>query len=83
MLETVLIVDDDSNVRDMARLVLARKGYNVLTAPTVKPPSNSWLPMMQQKTSARCYAIWNAKGRRQGTHPPLPPAISRHSDHRP
>jgi FixJ family two-component response regulator len=27
-----LIFDDDSSVRDTARLVLARKGYNVLTA---------------------------------------------------
>jgi FixJ family two-component response regulator len=32
MLGTVLIVDDDANVRDTARLVLAREGYGVLTA---------------------------------------------------
>lgn len=29
---TVLIVDDDASVRDMARLVLAREGYGILTA---------------------------------------------------
>ena len=32
MQETVLIVDDDVGVRDTARLVLAREGYEVLTA---------------------------------------------------
>src|SRR5262245_1449978 len=32
MQETVLIVDDDVGVRDTARLVLAREGYDVLTA---------------------------------------------------
>jgi CheY-like chemotaxis protein len=32
MLGTVLIVDDDAGVRDMARLALAREGYRILTA---------------------------------------------------
>jgi CheY-like chemotaxis protein len=30
---TVLIADDDASVRDTARLVLAREGYEILTAP--------------------------------------------------
>jgi CheY-like chemotaxis protein len=29
---TILIADDDANVRDTARLVLAREGYGILTA---------------------------------------------------
>lgn len=33
MLGTILIVDDDAGVRDTARLVLAREGYGILTAP--------------------------------------------------
>ena len=32
MHKTVLIVDDDANVRDTARLALAREGYGILTA---------------------------------------------------
>jgi CheY-like chemotaxis protein len=30
---TILIVDDDPGVRDTARLVLAREGYGIMTAP--------------------------------------------------
>jgi FixJ family two-component response regulator len=30
---TVLIVDDDAGIRDTVRLVLAREGYGILTAP--------------------------------------------------
>jgi len=33
MLGTILIVDDDPSIRDTARLVLAREGYDILTAP--------------------------------------------------
>lgn len=33
MLRTILIVDDDQGVRDTARLVLAREGYGIMTAP--------------------------------------------------
>jgi len=32
MLGTILIVDDDASIRDTARLVLAREGYETLTA---------------------------------------------------
>lgn len=32
MLGTILVVDDDANIRDTVRLVLAREGYGVLTA---------------------------------------------------
>jgi DNA-binding NtrC family response regulator len=30
---TILIVDDDAGIRDTVRLVLAREGYGILTAP--------------------------------------------------
>lgn len=30
---TILVVDDDHDVRDVVRLVLSREGYGVLTAP--------------------------------------------------
>lgn len=33
MAETILIVDDDAGIRDTAKLVLSREGYDVLTAP--------------------------------------------------
>jgi len=32
MLGTILIVDDDATIRDTARLVLSREGYDILTA---------------------------------------------------
>lgn len=33
MLGTILIVDDDAATRDTTRLVLAREGYGIMTAP--------------------------------------------------
>ena len=33
MLGTILVVDDDHDIRDIVRLVLSREGYGVLTAP--------------------------------------------------
>lgn len=33
MLGTILVVDDDHDIRDVIRLVLIREGYGVLTAP--------------------------------------------------